>query len=824
MASKAVERPKVFGIGIAKSGTKTLGSCFRELGYRNCSIRDDLVPAAVGDPAAVIAATSEFDSFEDFPWFWFYERLANRYPDARFILTRRRDDETWRRSFHNHMRTIPPERIELGRQLAERFLPGVAIDDLHRVHNERVRAFFADKPGRLLELCWEESPSWEALCAFLDCPRPAVPFPHENRGDYRGEARGPRSVRPPEGPPATCPTTLSPPVVVGIESAEYARRFDAHWRPVQAAETIEALPPKTLPGGPGTPPEIVFPGQARVRVPELGVLELEGARLIAPAGWILGAEGLLLANHTWQACQLDRDLRNAGRFAASLAAAIDKSTRTPLPGTTVSLLTDFGSHNYHHFLLDAIGRLALVEAAGIDLTTVDRILVPKPSSENARRILAAMSLPADKLVMVGAESPIEYLPERLLAPTLPGLPRSPDPSVVRFLRRRLLRQPSPLDPALRIYVDRGRVDGGGTGRVMENRTEVLDVMEDHGFSIYDPSDHQDQPTDFASAGFIVGAHGAGLTNIAFAPAGARVLELIPTDQIQPYYMALARATGLDHAFLPCRSLGERPADAFGPSPFPFHVDIAALREALTAIGCDRRPRSSASARSWEADPLDTPIERSILVIALGERPSIERALSVAERAANTDGGEIVVAGITDSDLIETIRDRLPAATLIIPAHPLSPAEARVCGAAAARGRRLFLVDGDSVVPARWIERRAAVPGRRTPRLPGRAWPAATKMARSSITVKRSPIPHSRRGWRRPWRRFFSNRIDSMRQTASSKVSSAAIRTTRSDTWAGRECGKRVRRGRRRSRPGRTWPLDCPTRPQASSASAGRWSS
>lgn len=183
-------QPKVFGVGIAKSGTKTLGRCFRELGYRNCSIRDDLVPAAVGDPAAVIAATGDFDSFEDFPWFWFYEPLAARYPDARFVLTRRHDDDTWRRSFHNHMRTIPAERIELGRQLAERFLPGVPIDDLHEVHNERVRAFFADKPGRLLEVCWEETPSWEPLCAFLGQPVPNVPFPHENRGDYQGSRPG----------------------------------------------------------------------------------------------------------------------------------------------------------------------------------------------------------------------------------------------------------------------------------------------------------------------------------------------------------------------------------------------------------------------------------------------------------------------------------------------------------------------------------------------------------------------------------------------------------------------------------------------------------
>lgn len=178
--------PKVFGVGMVKSGTKTLGRCFRELGYRNCSIRDDLARPAVAGPGAVLAAAEEFESFEDFPWFWFYEPLAARYPAARFVLTRRRSEETWRRSFQNHLRTIPPERIELGRQLARHFLPGVPIDDLHRVHNERVRAFFADKPGRLLEVCWEETPSWDRLCAFLGQPVPAAPFPHENRGDYRG--------------------------------------------------------------------------------------------------------------------------------------------------------------------------------------------------------------------------------------------------------------------------------------------------------------------------------------------------------------------------------------------------------------------------------------------------------------------------------------------------------------------------------------------------------------------------------------------------------------------------------------------------------------
>jgi len=493
--------------------------------------------------------------------------------------------------------------------------------------------------------------------------------------------------------------SVHPASVVGIGSADYARRFGATWRPSAPAETLDLPPPITFPGGPGTPSEIGFPGLSRLRVPELGVLEIEGARLIAPSGWILGAEGLLLADHTWSACELDEHRANEGRFAASIARTIAGATRVTLPGATLSLLTDFGCVNYHHFLVDALGRLAVVEAAGIDLGSVDRILVPKPCSENARRILAAMPLPPEKLVTVDSAPGIEFLPERLLAPSFPGAPRCTRPIVPRFLRARLLRQPPPARAATRIYVDRT-----GPRRPLENRSDVLALMEEHGFEIYDPHEHDDQPADFSAAGVIVGAHGAGLTNILFAPEGAKVLELIPGDQIHPYYYTLALATGLDHRFLPCRSDGERPAGTFGPSPFPFRVDIDALRGALTAIGCDAPRRRALPAPPATDAPLDSLFERSIVVAAVGARPSIEAALrAAAAGVADDDRCELVVAGITDDDLAREIRSRFRDATVVVTSKSLSAAEARTCGAAAARGQRLLRVDGDRVVPARWVE-------------------------------------------------------------------------------------------------------------------------
>ena len=254
---------------------------------------------------------------------------------------------------------------------------------------------------------------------------------------------------------------------------------------------------------------------------------------------------------------------------------------TPLPGTTLSLLSDFASDNYCHFLLDALARLALVEAAGIDLDTVTTILVPKPCSENARRLLAALPLPAEKIVTIEAEPRGRFLPERLIAPTFPGAPGCYGPLVPAFLRARFPRPTPAAGRGMRLYVDRT-----AQRRPLENRAEVLAVMVEHGFRIYDPSDHDDQPADFAAASVVVGAHGAGLTNLVFSQPGTPVLELVPTDQIHPYYFTLAQAAGLDHAFLPCRSAVERPPGDFSPSPYPFRVDIDSLRGALASIGCD----------------------------------------------------------------------------------------------------------------------------------------------------------------------------------------------------------------------------------------------
>jgi hypothetical protein len=96
---------KVFGIGWAKTGTTTLGSCFEILGYKHRSQDLDLVyDLKDGNLDRVFSVADRFDSFEDWPWILLYKELDRRYLDARFILTVR-DTERWWRSCQNYIAT-----------------------------------------------------------------------------------------------------------------------------------------------------------------------------------------------------------------------------------------------------------------------------------------------------------------------------------------------------------------------------------------------------------------------------------------------------------------------------------------------------------------------------------------------------------------------------------------------------------------------------------------------------------------------------------------------------------------------------------------------
>lgn len=187
-------RPKLFGVGLSKTGTSSLREALQLLGYRVSGPSKRLLrQVRSGDLRDVMARTRDYDAFEDFPYPVVFKELHRHYGrDARFVLTRRRTPDVWFDSLSDHARTsrlFSSQRLAYGYYRPFGRKPHYV--SLYERHNEAVRDYFRSHGADelLLEVCWEEGDGWNELCGFLDVAAPAIPFPRVNRSDpakFRG--------------------------------------------------------------------------------------------------------------------------------------------------------------------------------------------------------------------------------------------------------------------------------------------------------------------------------------------------------------------------------------------------------------------------------------------------------------------------------------------------------------------------------------------------------------------------------------------------------------------------------------------------------------
>jgi len=180
---KSFENMKVFGIGLNKTGTKTLGSCFNEFGYLHKSVdRQAFELFKKGDLNGLFNIIDDYDSFEDWPWPLIYKEIDKRFPDSKFILTLRKTPEIWFKSLCRHADYTGPTEYR-------KHIYGFAMPHKHKQHHlnfynkhiNDVSEYFKNRPEKLLIICWENGDGWDKLCSFLNFKCPDIPIPHENK-------------------------------------------------------------------------------------------------------------------------------------------------------------------------------------------------------------------------------------------------------------------------------------------------------------------------------------------------------------------------------------------------------------------------------------------------------------------------------------------------------------------------------------------------------------------------------------------------------------------------------------------------------------------
>jgi hypothetical protein len=177
-------KPKVFVIGLSKTGSNSLGDALERLNYTRSGwteiwsrylVHQTLLPEPNLRP--LISMSEQYQALEDLPWCLpqVYTEMSRRYPDAKFILSLRRNEHVWLESMRKHTKA----KLWEGHKAV---YGGYEVDGNENIflktyldHLRDVRAFFETKEmkGRGAEMVIDrleetDREKWQTLVDFLE--------------------------------------------------------------------------------------------------------------------------------------------------------------------------------------------------------------------------------------------------------------------------------------------------------------------------------------------------------------------------------------------------------------------------------------------------------------------------------------------------------------------------------------------------------------------------------------------------------------------------------------------------------------------------------
>jgi hypothetical protein len=188
------KRMKVFGIGLSRTGTKSLTQALNLLGINVVHYQDEQTnfkELMAGNYE--LSILNEFDGTTAVSVAPYYAQLDQLFPDSKFILTVR-NKESWLRSIEAQW-SRKPVVYESGDETKAQLnlLVRVAVygtyvfnkerlSYIYDLHYKNVIEYFKSRPESLLIIDICDGQGWETLCPFLNLPILEEPFPWKNKG------------------------------------------------------------------------------------------------------------------------------------------------------------------------------------------------------------------------------------------------------------------------------------------------------------------------------------------------------------------------------------------------------------------------------------------------------------------------------------------------------------------------------------------------------------------------------------------------------------------------------------------------------------------
>ena len=217
--------------------------------------------------------------------------------------------------------------------------------------------------------------------------------------------------------------------------------------------------------------------------------------------------------------------------------------------------------NYYHWLIETVPKIRYVRQFE---STTDReatYLVPSDRPSWVEETLELLEVPDSNIEWITA--PV-YHAQPLLVPSFPCYSKTD----YQWLQRHILDQNGGKSEGTNVYISRSNA----ISRRVVNEDEVMDVLSKYGFQRYQLEHRslEENAALFSEADIVVGAHGAGLTDIVFC-TDTSVVELFGARVKRPY-RRIAAELGLEYRELHCE-----------PVSTDIYVDTAELESVIKKL-------------------------------------------------------------------------------------------------------------------------------------------------------------------------------------------------------------------------------------------------
>ena len=220
-------------------------------------------------------------------------------------------------------------------------------------------------------------------------------------------------------------------------------------------------------------------------------------------------------------------------------------------GTLFCAIQDASENNFSHWLLDILPRLKILEKYK-SINEIDYFLFPEIKHNYQYETLKILDIPLEKILnnkkyrhlqsskMIVTSHPWHtkgYVHKEII-----NIPKW----IILWLREKFLTSATYENINDKIFIDRS--DSSFDHCQIINTNEVWNFLKNRGFKKYRLTEinFMNQIGIFNNAKIIVGAHGAGMTNMIFSKPKCKVIELKPRHHINKFFKRVSEINDLDH--------------------------------------------------------------------------------------------------------------------------------------------------------------------------------------------------------------------------------------------------------------------------------------